>query len=160
MESSAGSDKRGERNGGLAKLNSPPGHGSRCRELGSPGLRHLLDSSEDVYVIHCVHVCAHAYDMCIYVFMYVCMYVRMYVCMYVCIYIYILYTLLGFLRGSSVKLGKMQRRLARPLRKDDAHESTGANFASHVKACDISQASGEVAELNLAPALGHACIIV
>ena len=41
-------------------------------------------------------------------------------------------TCLGSLRGSSVKIGTIQRRLAWPLRKDDTHKSRSVNnfFAS------------------------------
>ena len=35
---------------------------------------------------------------------------------------------LDFLRGSSVKIGRLQRRLARPLRKDDMHKSRSVFF--------------------------------
>ena len=34
---------------------------------------------------------------------------------------------LGSLRGSSVKIGTIQRRLAWPLRKDDTHKSRSVN---------------------------------
>ena len=68
----------------------------------------------------------------------------MYVCMYVYIYIYIhtythvhsthihihVHILLvsDSLRGSSVKLGTMQRRLAWPLRKVDTHKSRSVSI--------------------------------
>ena len=35
---------------------------------------------------------------------------------------------LDFLRGSSVKIGTIQRRLAWPLRKDDTHKSISVNI--------------------------------
>ena len=41
--------------------------------------------------------------------------------MYVCMYV------LDSLRGSSVKIGTIQRRLAWPLRKDDTHKSRSVN---------------------------------
>ena len=37
------------------------------------------------------------------------------------------YVVLHFLRGSSAKLGTIQRRLAGPLRKDDMHKSRNVN---------------------------------
>ena len=55
--------------------------------------------------------------------------------MYIYIYIYhiIIYSMyiynyiLDSLRGSSVKIGTIQRRLALPLRKDDTHKSRSVN---------------------------------
>ena len=49
---------------------------------------------------------------------------------YICIYIYIYtptYVHKDSLRGASVKIGAMQRRLAWPLRKDDTHKSRSVN---------------------------------
>ena len=82
--------------------------------------------------------------MCVYVYIYIyiererdirtyiCMYACMYVC--VCVYIYIyIYIYRGArvssdgLRGSSVKYGTIQGRLAWPLRKDDTHTSRSVN---------------------------------
>ena len=40
------------------------------------------------------------------------------------------------LRGSSVKVGTMQRRLARPLRKDDAHKSRSVNISFGTSSLD------------------------
>ena len=45
--------------------------------------------------------------------------------MYICVYIYIYIKV--SLRGSSVEIGTIQRRLAWPLRKDDTHKSRIAN---------------------------------
>ena len=41
---------------------------------------------------------------------------------------------LDSLRGSSVKLGTIQRRLAWPLRKDDTHKSRSVNYFSALRA--------------------------
>ena len=52
--------------------------------------------------------------------------------------------ILDSLRGSSVKIGTIQRRLAWPLRKDDTHKSRSVNnfllknaHGSDVLACDL-----------------------
>ena len=50
----------------------------------------------------------------------------MYIYIYICIYVYI-YIYRDSLRGSSVKIGTIQGRLAWPLRKDDTHKSRSAN---------------------------------
>ena len=93
---------------------------------------------------------------CIYVYIHICIYVYMYIHIYIYIYIYTYPpawpgclaalsagrlpakeahsqgniwggTREDSLRGSSVNIGTIQRRLAWPLRKDDAHKSRSAN---------------------------------
>ena len=62
----------------------------------------------------------------------------MYICiLYIIVYYIILcysrivyHIILHFLRGSSVKIGTIQRRLAWPLRKDDTHKSRSVNSIS------------------------------
>ena len=49
---------------------------------------------------------------------------------YIYIYVFIIYIYMynqDSLRGSSVKIGTIQRRLAWPLRKDDTHKSRSVN---------------------------------
>ena len=85
---------------------------------------------------------------CIYIYIYIYTYISlyMYVRMYVYIYIYtFLYHniifILDSLRGSSVKLGTVQRRLAWPLRKDDTHISRSVNargLAAEASAAPLS----------------------
>ena len=45
--------------------------------------------------------------------------------------------LLDSLRGSSVKIGTIQRRLAWPLRKDDTHKSRSVTIFLHATACPV-----------------------
>jgi len=48
--------------------------------------------------------------------------------------------LLDSLRGSSVKIGTIQRRLAWPLRKDDTHKSRSvSNFLRFCKGCEMAE---------------------
>jgi hypothetical protein len=48
------------------------------------------------------------------------------------------FLLLDSLRGSSVKIGTIQRRLAWPLRKDDTHKSRSVNNFLICQACDYN----------------------
>ena len=62
---------------------------------------------------------------------------------------------LDSLRGSSVKIGTIQRRLAWPLRKDDTHKSRSVNNFLRVH---IRDARSEVVFVNASrPALMDAC---
>ena len=44
---------------------------------------------------------------------------------------------LDSLRGSSVKIGTIQRRLAWPLRKDDTHKSRSVTIFFHAMVCPV-----------------------
>merc|ERR1711994_548525 len=45
-------------------------------------------------------------------------------------------------RGSSVNIGKIQRRLAWPLRKDDTHKSRSDTSFVHIGTCDMLVRTG------------------
>ena len=63
--------------------------------------------------------------------------------LYIHIYIYIYITVLwDSLRGSSVKIGTMQRRLAWPLRKDDTHKSRSVKkeIYIYIYSCSLAPA--------------------
>ena len=95
-----------------------------------------------IYRYRCIYLYMNR---CMYVCMYVCMYACMYACMYVCMYVCMCVckqekavrkknykhnnnnNRLDSLRGASVKIGTIQRRLAWPLRKDDTHKSRSVN---------------------------------
>ena len=49
-----------------------------------------------------------------------------YICIHICIYA-------DSLRGSSVKIGTIQRRLAWPLRKDDTHKSRSVHICIYAE---------------------------
>ena len=93
-----------------------------------------------IYIYIYIHICIYIY---VYTHICVCM------CMYVYIYIYI-YTLhlysstlsveLDSPRGSPVKLGTIQRRLAGPLRKDDTHKSRSVKIIRRIQNSDILRA--------------------
>ena len=64
-------------------------------------------------------ICVYVYTcICVYVYMCTCVHTCITVCVYMCMYVSV-----DSLRGSSVKIGTIQRRLAWPLRKDDTHKS-------------------------------------
>ena len=69
-----------------------------------------------IYIYIYMHICIYAYMHVCYIYIYIC-------CIHVYIYIYMLCIAEDSLRGSSVKIGTIQRRLAWPLRKDATHES-------------------------------------
>ena len=58
------------------------------------------------------------------------------------------------LRGSSVKIGTIQRRLAWPLRKDDTHKSRSVNKTSSLDHVDFSCADSPVVRDPLSDAGG------
>ena len=70
-----------------------------------------------IYIYICICVCMHV---CMYVYTYIHIYIHAYIHVYVHIHIHT--HIMDSLRGSSVKIGTIQRRLAWPLRKDDTHK--------------------------------------
>ena len=93
----------------------------------------------------CIHIYIYIYMIYIYIYIHIYIYtytyvyimhLYIYICIHTCIHTYIyIYRereictprRKGSLRGSSVKIGTIQRRLAWPLRKDDAHKSRSVN---------------------------------
>ena len=65
--------------------------------------------------------------MSIYIYIYIYIHTYTHICTYAHMHTY-----MDPLRGSSVNLGSMQRRFARPLRRDDTHESRSGNTFSHL----------------------------
>ena len=59
--------------------------------------------------------------------------------------------MLDSLRGSSVKIGTIQRRLAWPLRKDDTHKSRSVNNFFMTPAPHISAASRDISAMTQQP---------
>ena len=105
-----------------------------------------------VYIYIYIYIYIH---ICVYIYIYVCIYIYIYIHTYIHIYICGFErqdragggsaspegrrhrckqnthtTHLDSLRGSSVKIGTIQRRLAWPLRKDDTHKSRSVNIFS------------------------------
>ena len=59
---------------------------------------------------------------CIYMYTYTCTYMHAYSCC-----VKVVEAKVDSLRGTSVEIGTIQRRLAWPLRKDDTHKSRSVN---------------------------------
>ena len=68
-----------------------------------------------MYIYIYIHTYIHTTYMYVYIYT-TYMYIYIYMCTSLCMS-------LDSLRGSSVKIGTVQRRLAWPLRKDDTHKS-------------------------------------